>query len=336
MMEVTQLHFAFLLKTYAPHLNYAKKLLDSIVRYNLDSIHTFIVAPSTDVQIFESLNYPNTTVLCEDNIPTILTSEDVSGIRPGYINQEIIKLAFHRMNLVHHYLCLDSDGEFLRDFKLSDFVTSSGQPYTILIEDNEIQIDSNYFERYWKDRKKSQDQILRFLGMDTNEVWLNCHGFQILSADKLSLFDMNILKPHNFDYIDLMKISPYEFSWYNYYLQTLKIPLRIREPLFKVFHTENQLAMARFSQLNYEDLSRGYLGVCINSNFLGNNGAISLEESIFVTQSRFLKYNELFKVILCKLVIDFSKPKILMYRVLSALGMGALLRLFSSIKRGFR
>lgn len=328
--------FAFMLKSYAPHLEFAIKLLNSIVKFNVDSIHTYIVVPSQDARLFESLDYPNISILIEEDLPVKLATEDVSGIRAGYVNQEIIKLAFHRLNLAEHYLCLDSDGEFLRQFTLSDFITSSGQPYTVLVEDNELQVDSDYYARYWIDRKESQSNILRFLNMDVKEIWLNCHNFQIFSTEILRLFDRDVLNLHDYDYIDLMKISPYEFSWYNYFLQSLNIPIRVREPFFKVFHTENQLATARLTNLDYEKISRGYLGICIQSNFLGNNGAISLEENIFVTHSRFLNYRELLKVTINKISNDLRRPKILIYRILTSLGLGSLLRIVSKVKKSIK
>jgi len=336
MRDSAQSNFAFMLKTYVPHLDFVKRLLDSITKYNIDSIHTYIVVPKKDLGIFEKLDYPHTSFIIEEDLPTAFAVEPVGGIRPGYINQEISKLAFHRMNLVDNYLCLDSDGEFLREFWLSDFLTTSGQPYSVLVEDNEIQIDSDYYDRYWIGRRESQTKILEFLNMDKNEVWLNCHNFQIFSTKMLKLFDEVVLQPNDFDYIDLMKISAYEFAWYNYFIQSLNLPLRIREPYFKVFHTEHQLGLARLSKLDYKKISQGYLGVCIQSNFLGNNGSISLEENIFVTHSRFMSYGELIRVIRAKISNDVRKPRILTYRILTAVGFGKILKLYSLLKRRFK
>jgi hypothetical protein len=331
-----QNQFAFMLKTYSTHLDFAIRLLESITKFNVQAIHTYIVVPRDDLSIFERLDFPNTSLIIEEDIPTKFACKPVSGIRPGYINQEISKLAFHRMNLVEHYLCLDSDGEFLREFRFSDFMTTSGQPYSVLVEDNEIQIDSDYYSRYWEGRKESQNRILDFLGMDKNEVWLNCHNFQIFSSDVLRLFDKFVLEVNEFDYVDLMEISAYEFAWYNFFLQNLGKPLRIREPFFKVFHTEHQLGLARLSNLDHKGLARGYMGVCLQSNFLGNNGSISLEENIFVTYSRFMRYRDLALVFTAKLCNDLRKPKILIYRILNFLGFGWCLRLFTKLKTHFK
>ncbi len=43
-------------------------------------------------------------------------SEPVAGIRPGYINQEIVKLAFWELGLTENYFCVDSDAVFVRPF----------------------------------------------------------------------------------------------------------------------------------------------------------------------------------------------------------------------------
>jgi hypothetical protein len=328
--------FAFMLKTYRNHFSFVERLMESIHVNNIEGIHTYIVVPSSDLPLFTKFENSNTSIVIEESIPTVFAETEIDGTRASYINQEISKLAFHRLNLSENYMCLDSDGIFLKPFRYSDFLSKSGEPYIVLIEDNEIRMDSEYYDRYWKGRSSSLKSILRFLQMDENEVWLNCHNFQIFSSSVLRDFESNVLRKHEKDFLDLMKISAYEFSWYNYYRQSLGIPMKIREPYFKVFHTEYQLSLARLSDLNTEAISRGYFGVCLQSNFLGNEGPISLDENVLLTYARFLDYREVLSVLFRKLHLDLSRPKVTCYRIANKLYLGGVLRFFKKLLVLFR
>jgi hypothetical protein len=323
--------FAFMLKTYRNHLSFVERLMESIHANNVEGIHTYIVVPYSDLSLFVQFESTNTSIVIEESIPTVFAETEIEGTRASYINQEISKLAFHRLNLSENYMCLDSDGVFLKPFRYSDFLTKNGEPYIVLIEDNEIRMDRDYYNRYWIGRNSSLKNVLRFLEMDENEVWLNCHNFQIFSSTVLRDFESNVLRKNGIEFLDLMKISAYEFSWYNYYRQSLGSPMKIREPYFKVFHTEYQLSLARLSDLNTEAISRGYFGVCLQSNFLGNEGPISLDENVLLTYARFLNYREVLSVLFRKLQLDFSRPKVTCYRIINKLKLGWALRYFKNM-----
>jgi hypothetical protein len=94
--------FAMLLKSYAADAAYAKRLIASFHRFNSDSIHLFIVVPGVDLETFRSVidavspaqAAEQITLLDEEQLGQYLVTEPVHGLRPGYINQEIVKLAF--------------------------------------------------------------------------------------------------------------------------------------------------------------------------------------------------------------------------------------------------
>ena len=65
-----------------------------------------------------------------------------------------------------------------------------------------------------------------------------------------------------------MKIAPYEFSWYTYYFQQSGIaPLHPVGELFVCFHTPKQYIGFVIQGTEVADLSRGYIGYIIQSNF---------------------------------------------------------------------
>ena len=129
--------FCFMIKSYSKDIKYVERLISSIIKFNLESIKTFIIIPESDFADFKKFTSDLTEIIFEESLPTLLATGDVDHYRKGYINQAILKLAFHRLNLTSSYMCLDSDFEFIRPFTYSDFLTTNGEPYTVLIEDNE-------------------------------------------------------------------------------------------------------------------------------------------------------------------------------------------------------
>lgn len=280
--------FAFLCKTFRNDFKYVKRLLSSFQTFNIQNIKMFIVIPENEKDFFFSIIDKkllcNTELVFEERFSDYLTNHDVLcnsvpgewesyPIRPGYINQEIIKLAFHELNLTENYMPIDSDGEFLRSFNLDDFIAEDGYPYTILEEDNELKVDPVYWNEVgWTGREKIIRKIYKEIDY-TNRVMITAHGFCIFSSKVLSDFKKHFMNSKGYSYINLMEISSYEFSWYNIWLQKTEIiPIHYREPLFKCFHTKDQLIWYKRQGIQLSDIKRGYVGIVINSNFQPGRG----------------------------------------------------------------
>lgn len=260
-------NLAFLLKTYIGDLEYVKRLIPSFVQYNSDNINLYIVAPESELNEFKRYQQANIIFLSEDLFKTNLIDKEINGLSPGYSNQSIIKLAFWELGLCKNYFCIDSDAIFIKNFYIKDFMYNESIPYTILIEDNELKTEPEYYKSYWKLREDKIRLIQKMIGLDDLRM-LTCHGMTTFSSIVLQSFNKNYMKLNNFSYSDLLQISPYEFSWYNIWLQYSKqIPIEFREPLFKTFHHENQLKDYIRRGTTIDDIARGFLGVVINSNW---------------------------------------------------------------------
>lgn len=262
--------FAFLLKTYEKDFIYARRLLESFEKYNRENIHCYIVLPrEMQESLMNSLNEKtqrNIFVLAEEEFGG-LVDEDIHGIRPGYINQEIIKLSFWEKGLCENYCCLDSDAEFIRDFYIHDFMYDDKVPYSVLTEDKDLKADSTYYNAFWIEREKSLLKIQKELGLESSKL-LTCHGFQAFSTIVLRDFKEKFMDVKGYSYMDLMKISPYEFTWYNLWLQKSKvIEIHPCEPFFKTFHMKRHLLWSKMYGMKLEDLKRSYVGIIINSNY---------------------------------------------------------------------
>ncbi|OGJ37769.1 MAG: hypothetical protein A2182_03150 [Candidatus Pacebacteria bacterium RIFOXYA1_FULL_38_18] len=270
---------AILLKTYIGDIDYVKKLIGSFKKYNKDKITLYIVVPKSDIKQFKKFTSNNIKLLSDESVTNELVHDSsIRGIRPGYINQEIIKLSFWEKGLCENYFCMDSDGVFIRNFYISDFMYDENVPFTILKEDNEFIVDPEYFRTHWRGREKLIKKIQEKLGL-VDKRMLTCHGFGILSSKVLKSFYTKFLLKNHLTYKDILKISPYEFSWYNMWLQKDKtIPIEFREPLVKSFHNKTQHWDYLRKGIKISDIARGYIGLNINSNYSRGFGMISYQD----------------------------------------------------------
>ena len=76
----------------------------------------------------------------------------MAGSFQEYIHQEIIKLAFDEISIGPNYMRRGSDGVFIRDFSIRDFMFESETPFTVVFEDNELRTDLDYFNTHWRAR----------------------------------------------------------------------------------------------------------------------------------------------------------------------------------------
>ena len=94
----------FLLPSYLGDIEYAKRLLISYKKFNVDNIPLYIAVQNYDKKEFERFVGGNINLITYQEITDNLVNDDsVRGIRPGYINQEIIKLAFWEKKVCKNY-----------------------------------------------------------------------------------------------------------------------------------------------------------------------------------------------------------------------------------------
>ncbi|MCQ5146255.1 hypothetical protein [Enterocloster bolteae] len=270
--NIVKKKIGILLKTYYKDADMAYRLINSYLLYNIDNIPLYIVLPKADFtsvfkQYFESLDVGRLeiNILFEELFSDKLSNKVINWMNPGYINQEIIKLCFWELGYVENYFCVDSDAVFIREFRISDFIERDGYPFTVLIDDGPI-YTCLYYDIFRNFREKYLEKIRNCL--DIEEKLLSCHGFQIFNSYVLEVFKNEFMKEMRLDYVDLMKIGPYEFSWYTYFIQKARpIPIHISSELIKTFHTQEQYIWTCLLGYKLNDLRNNYLGYIINSNY---------------------------------------------------------------------
>ncbi len=256
-----------LCKSYGGDLEYAQRMVKSFHAFNTDSIQLYLVVPEVDLALFEPLAGNHVQVLSENLLGEHLVDRELNGIRPGYINQEIVKLSFWELELAENYFCVDSDAEFIRPFRVEDFMFDSKTPYSVLVQDLELAVEPEYYNQYWLSRESELKSIAELVGLDSRVV-LTCHGHTVFSRVVLKSFVEDFLKPRGWSYADALEFSPYEFTWYNMWLQKCRvIDIHPREPWIKVFHNQSQHMQYLINEVTFEDISRAYVGVVVNSNY---------------------------------------------------------------------
>ena len=136
----------------------------------------------------------------------------------------------------------------------------------------DLKADKIYYEAFWKDREKAIIGIRNILYGSNEQAQpkkiITCHGFQNMSSRVLENFKNKFMTVKGYSYSDLVQMYPYEFSWYNFWLQDCKVIRVVAcEPFFKTFHMKHQLLNAWDEGMSLEDLKRSYVGIVINSNY---------------------------------------------------------------------
>jgi hypothetical protein len=295
---------ALLIKSYQDDFAYAERLIRSVNTHNADSLPAYVVVPEKDIQQFNIFASNTIHILSEDLFASHLVHQETAGFRPGYINQEIIKLAFWELDLCDNYFCVDSDAEFIRDFFRADFMAQPGIPFTFLTEDRELVVEPDYYQSTWVNRMKSLEKIREAIGYPG--PWLfTVHGHAVFSAKVLQSFVTDFLEPRGWDYKDALAISPYEPTWYNtWLLHTRVIEIFPREPLVKTFHNSQQHLEYQLRGIRKEDAARGFLAVVVNSNYSRGLGVMDADNSLKDTLAAYVPLLQLLRAVGFKLRRD--------------------------------
>jgi hypothetical protein len=248
-------------KSYRNDVDRVKLLLDSINKYNVDSIPFYVSVPSSDIKLFEDrVGKEGYTLVPDETI-------DADGI--GWAGQQVIKAQFWKLGTAKNYLCLDSDSQFIKPFYVTDFIYEGDIPYTVCHEQKDFfewtqkNLSFDPQQSFIKDRKQVMEVFQR-----EGRIYDFGPSPVIWNADVWRGLDENYTKPNNLTFADLIKFCPSEFTWYGeYLLQSKAIPIYPTQPLFKVFHYGEQYVQSKQQGYSLEDISKNYLGVILQSNW---------------------------------------------------------------------
>lgn len=257
--------FVIYCKSYWKDVDRAKKLLDSIEKYNQDKLPFYISVPRKDLELFKSrLGVEGYTLIAD---------EDIYECEDGWAGQQLVKSQFWKLGLCDNYLSIDSDCYFIKPFYQSDFMYDNDTPYTICHEyksffENLDKLRSDTFnptdrESFVSDRQK----IMEVFGRK-GIVYDFGPGPTIWSAKVWRSLEEHYITPNKLTFRNLIEYCPSEFTWYGeWILASEVIKLMPRGPIFKNYHYPQQYHDDRQRGYGVSQIANLYLGIGIQSIF---------------------------------------------------------------------
>lgn len=271
---------ALFCKSYDKDMLSAKRLVDSVMRYNCDKIPLYLSVPAKDISSFEK---------CLSDLPCkLLTDEHIlqkshkiygnlPALFPDHLIQQLVKLEFWRLNLCENYAWIDSDSYFIRDFHRSDFMFDNDTPYTIQDEYHpEKELARMAQARVPKKVREKRVQQNVALAQKFRDLFGNAGPLYLFSGTMPYIWSVQVLRSLSEEYLQNRKITihemlynyPCETQLYSEYLIYSKvIPLYPRPCMFKCFLYAEDFYLSQMKGENEYSLAKDYFGICVQSNW---------------------------------------------------------------------
>lgn len=260
-------------KSYAPDMLRARRMAESVRRFNADGIPLYISIPSTDLINFQQ---------CFGKLPChFITDEEILDRScqvygslpqtfPRDLLQQLIKLEFWRMGYCKHYLWLDSDSYFLKSFRREDFFADDHTPYTVRHEAEELlafALRTNN-EKIIRDFRRMAQKFQQWFNRTGPLYDFGCSPL-LWSCRVLESLSEDYLRPKDKTIFTLLQEYPCEMQLYGEYLLFSKIiPVVPVPPFFKVYHYAGQFFEEQMQGESEFSLAGKYLGVVMQSNWV--------------------------------------------------------------------
>lgn len=259
-------------KSYRNDLNRTAELVESVRRFNKDSLPFYISVPQNDLGLFRNhIGTGDIEWLHDEDIieANRNISHDAYSSLPGQLSQQIVKAEFWRLNPLPSYLCIDSDSVFIKEFRRSDFMVSGSVPYTIMHE------GKSFYEfclANGLDGKIEEFEIMKSKFRDTfgrRGPSYNFGPFPVTwHCDVWKDLEKNFLIPGRMTILDALTHLPSEAFWYGEALLKYRsIDIVPREPFFKAYLFLEEYEHDRKSGVTHSVLSKLYCGVVYQSNW---------------------------------------------------------------------
>ena len=257
-------------KSYSNDFLRLRRLLQSVGEYNSEHIPFYISTPTSDrALLIEVLGEQGYCWIADEDIVLANPKADLERYKamPGGLSQQIIKSEFWRLEIAKNYLCLDSDGVFIKNFYRSDFIAEGGSPYTVLHQNKEffqLAADRGYLkieQALRSEAKRVQARFERkgptFYCAPAPFIW-SAKVWESLDREHLTRLNISIWEFISLDY-------PETLIYGEALLKYRAIPLLAIEPLFRTYHYDWQYYLMRRLGETEAKLRQNYLGVIYQS-----------------------------------------------------------------------
>lgn len=259
-------------KSYRRDFLRLQRLLESINQFNTDRIPFYISTSIADRDaLFELLGTEGYCWVSDESI--IAANPNVKpGIEKehsGSLSQQVIKSEFWRLQLANNYLCIDSDGIFIRAFTKHDFLAPDGYPYTVLHQNKDFfQLAINRGHQRVEHQLRTEAERVKELFQRIGPTYYCAPAPFIWSAAVWQSLDREYLLPRGWTLWDLITpINPESLIYGEALLKYQPIPIRAIEPLFRVYHYDWQYFLLRRLGETPDKVKQSYLGIIYQSNW---------------------------------------------------------------------
>jgi hypothetical protein len=247
-----------------------KRLLETIRQFNVDNLDFYISTPKLDKDLLEKvLGRDGYIWVADEDIVAANPKADFEKYlaMPGGLSQQIIKSEFWRLGFSENYLCLDSDSLFIRNFYKSDFLSSDGEPYTVLHQNKELfqlATDRGHL-KFERDLRLEAERVKKLFDRKGPNFYCAPAPF-IWSAKVWHSLDVEYLDPKGISLWDLISPDHPETLIYGEALLRYRaIPLIAIEPMFRTYHYDWQYYLMKRLGETEDKLKQNYLGVIYQS-----------------------------------------------------------------------
>lgn len=262
--------FVLYCKSYRTDVKRVARLARSVAQYNVDRIPFYVSAPQVDMGLFrEYLQGLGVELLTDESIIELNPTIDQAKLAdtPGRLSQQVVKSEFWRTGISVSYMCLDSDCIFIRPFRLQEFITPEGTPYTIMDEGRDLlyPVLSRGKTQVIKNFRRESLEVQQEFGRNGKHYNFgpNC---PIWDRRVWASLDENYAKPRGQSFLDLVLKSANEQRWYGEALLKYRaIDLIPSQPFFKMYHYAWQQDFDRRAGIREEQLQQLYCGVVYQS-----------------------------------------------------------------------
>lgn len=263
---------ALFCKSYRDDVLRARRLAESVARFNKTGRPLYLSIPESDMALFkETCAGMPVELLSDETIIVANPRLDRSAYAklPGRISQQIVKAEFWRTGIADTYVCLDSDCYFLKPFGEEDFISPDGTPYTVMHEAKELLQFAEIagMHKIARNRERECAEIKQQFGR-VGRCW-DFGPIPVVWSGRVWLdLDERYLRPRGMTIIDAINAHPGELRWYGEALLAFRsIPILPVEPLFRCYHYEEQYYFWKQRGETEETIARNYLGICKQSNW---------------------------------------------------------------------
>jgi len=258
-------------KSYRDDLERAADLVETLRRFNRNSLALYISVPKTDLASFKArIGAVDVNWVSDEDVVAANSAIDLGAYSklPGQLRQQIVKAEFWRINPAGNYFCVDSDSRFIRDFSASDFLSPDGTPYTVLHEGKAILEASlingidEAIPAFEAAARRMQEKFGR-----TGPLY-NFGPFPVVWSAKVWRALLSRLEAENTTILEAIAAYPYEASWYGETLLKYRpVALLPRDPIFKAYLYLEDYERDRRAGVDEQALAQFYLGVVYQSNW---------------------------------------------------------------------